>query len=149
MENSNNQDQDNNQKKSNKSREKPTIRQLVKVKRDKKKHRKLHQSPGTISQNTATLLLDSGAAGPSGAAGNLQQLHDKKQRNQGIAAVGEKKNLGFACTDFLTLTEKATDASKMSRADFAEGENKTEKKKASDAKMKASSDNIPSRKKES
>jgi hypothetical protein len=63
-----------------------------------KKHRKLHQSPGTISRNTVTLLLDSGAAGPIGAAGNLHQ-----QRNQGVAAVDEKKTLALLAQTFSLL----------------------------------------------
>jgi hypothetical protein len=133
MENSN--DQDDDPKKSHK-RQKPTIKQVVKVKRDEEEAKKAApKSRNRLPKYSNTTTRS------SGPTGNLQQSHEKKQRNQGIT-VDEKNHLGFARADFLTPTKKATDVNKISRANFAERENKTEEKKA-DTKRRA----VPSRKK--
>jgi hypothetical protein len=139
MQNSNGDDDD--PKKSQK-RKKLTVKQLVQARSDESNAQKV---AAPKSKNHLQQHIDA-AARLMGPAGNLQRSHDKKQRNQGIA-LDEKKNLAFARGDFLTPTKKARDVNKLSRANFAERENETEKKKASNAKRRASADNVPSRKK--
>jgi hypothetical protein len=135
MENNNNQDEGPKKKKSHKKIT-ATIKQAVK---ETRKVIAKESAPKTKNH----LPKYSNTTRPScGPAGNLQPTNNKRQKNQGVT-VDEKNNLAFARADLLTPTKKATDVNKLSRGNFAERKNKTEKK---EAKRRVSRDNVPRKK---